>query len=184
MLFRSAMAPTDTELYTMPWLPLNGVLTFGVELEFLIAAIPHNYPNRAPSKYKSLKPATNPFPNDLRQVSGLLDYPLKGLKYGPSNVQSIDPHSDTEYASYSTCIADGLKKIGVRASPFHHFPPWTSNDVAEKMDVRQTWEVKRDSSVYTRIPETDPLSFWEWRSVELASPVDRKSTRLNSSHWE
>lgn len=78
---------------------------------------------------------------------------------------------DTEYASYSTCIADGLKKIGVRTSPFYHFPPWTSDDVAEKMGVRQTWEAKRDSSVYTRIPETGPLSFYEWRSVELASPV-------------
>lgn len=153
-------------------LPLSSALTFGVELELLIAAIPLEYSDSHPlPKHTRYKKPMNPFPNDPHQVSGILDYPHSDFQYDSTNINSIGSKIDQEYAAYTTCIADSLKAIGVPATPFYHFPPYVQDSVADASGVKQTWEVKRDTSVYARFLEDDPMSFYKWQSVELASPV-------------
>lgn len=170
------MAPlpqTQSSASALSHLPLTSALTFGVKLEFVLAAIPIEYSNSHPlDKSKRRRKSTDPFPNDPRKVTGNLDYRHSSLKkYDPANINSISSKIDQEDAAYAACIADSLRSVGVPATPFYHFPLYVSDEVADASGARQTWEVKRDSSVHARFAQTDPSSFYKWQSVELASSV-------------
>lgn len=148
------MAPlpqTQSSASALFLLPLTSALTFDVELEFVLAAIPMEYSDshQLPKRNRRKK-STDPFPDDPRKVTGMPDYPHSNFRYDPAHINSISSKIDQEYAAYTTCIADSLRSVGVPATPFYQSLPNVSDDVADASDARQTWELKRDSSIYAR----------------------------------
>lgn len=56
-------------------------------------------------------------------------------------------------------------------NPFYKFEPHVLPDEAQRTGVVQTWEVKRDTSVFINWPGSAPEAYYEWVSVEVPSPV-------------
>lgn len=129
---------------------MSSALTFGVELEFLLGTEYFDYDNDTPRKRRNFNhnEPVDLFPNDQRQVKGILDYQHQNYK---PNQPFQTPHAfnaDQKYASYTTCIADGLTRAEVPANPFYKFEPHVLPEEAQRTGVAQTWEGKRDTSIY------------------------------------
>lgn len=133
------------------------VLTFGVELEFVIAILPSSVPD--------------PDPDDPRQATGILETPVPNIeKIALKHRDHIDYKI---HAAIAMAITNALHSIGVPAHAVFQtnetIPDPTS---ASAQDHLHGWEVKRDTSVFPPELEDDhPQKVYDWYSVELASPA-------------
>lgn len=84
------------------------------------------------------KKTINSFPDDSRQVAGILNHPHPRYKIDKNNITFTSERIDYEYETYAACIADSPTAAGVPASPLYLYLSHIKDKAAEASGVQQT----------------------------------------------